>query len=168
MVNIKRWLKHCFMPPWYWRLKFSNATLSSIEQAITQSEHLHKGELRFAIENALAPIWVWRGMSVYQRATEIFSSLRIWDTEENSGVLIYLLLADREVHILADRGIAGKVAQAEWQSIAEVMQGEFKQDHYQAGALQGISLITDLLAKHFPPGANKLNELPNRPVIIRQ
>ena len=156
------------MPPWYWRSKFSSVTLNAIEQAITQSEHLHNGELRFAVENSLSPLWVWRGMSVHQRATEVFSNLRIWDTEDNSGVLIYLLLADREVHILADRGIARLVTQLEWQTIAEAMQKEFQQGDYRAGALQGIMLITELLAKHFPPKATKLNELPNRPVIIKK
>lgn len=168
MVNIKRWLKHCFMPPWYWRRKFSKAVLNQIEQAITQSEPLHRGELRFAIENALEPLWVWQGMSVAQRANELFANLRVWDTEENCGVLIYLLLADREVHILADRGIAKQVTQTEWRAIAEAMQAEFQKGRYQTGSLVGIAQITALLAKHFPPGPEKLNELPNKPVIVRK
>lgn len=167
MVNLQRWLKHCFMPPWYWRRKFPKASLRAIEDAITQSETLHRAELRLAVENALPPSAVWRGMTARQRAAMVFAHLGIWDTEENNGVLIYLQLADREVHILADRGIANYVTLEQWQVIATAMQREFHQGHYQAGALLGIQQISQLLAEHFPPGANKLNELPNQPVIIK-
>ena len=86
MVNIKRWFIHAFMPPWRWRAAFPAAVLNDIEKAVKLSECQHRGELRFAVENALAPTWVWRGMSGRQRATEVFSILRVWDTEENSGV----------------------------------------------------------------------------------
>jgi len=166
MVNFKRWLVHAFMPPWRWRLAFPAATLKAIETAVRESERLHSGELRFAVENALTPIQVWRGVSARQRAIAVFSNLRVWDTEENSGVLIYVLLADREVHIVADRGIARRVAQADWDAIAKVMQECFKQGDFKRGALEGIERITALLASHFPPGRENPNELPDRPVII--
>lgn len=168
MVNIKRWFFHTFMPPWRWRLVFPAAVLKDIERAVKQSEHLHRGELRFAIENALAPTWVWRGMSARQRATEVFSNLRVWDTEENSGVLIYLLLADREVHIVADRGIARCVPQAEWDAVAQAMQKAFKLGDFRRGSLEGIERITTMLATHFPPGADNPNELSNKPVIVKR
>ncbi len=127
---------------------------------------LHNGELRFAVENALAPGWVWRGMSARQRATEIFSNLRVWDTEENSGVLIYVLLADTEVHIVADCGIAARVAQTEWDAIAGAIQGAFRQGDFRNGELRGIEGITTILAAHFPAKANNINELPDMPIII--
>lgn len=168
MVNIKRWFFHTFMPPWRWRLVFPAAVLKDIERAVKQSEHLHRGELRFAIENALAPTWVWRGMSARQRATEVFSNLRVWDTEENSGVLIYLLLADREVHIVADRGIARCVPQAEWDAVAQAMQKAFRLGDFRFGSLEGIERITTMLATHFPPGADNPNELSNKPVIVKR
>ena len=168
MVNIKRWFLHTFMPPWRWRLAFPAAVLKDIEMAVKRSEHLHRGELRFAIENTLAPSWVWRGMSARQRATEVFSNLRVWDTEENSGVLIYLLLADREVHIVADRGIARRVPQAEWDAVAFAMQKAFRLGDFRRGSLEGIERITSLLAIHFPPSADNPNELSNKPVIIRR
>ena len=141
MVNIRRWFLHTFMPPWRWRLAFPAAVLKDIEMAVKQSERQHRGELRFAVENTLAPSWVWHGMSARQRATDLFSNLRVWDTEENSGVLIYLLLADREVHIVADRGIAGRVPQAEWDAVAQAMQkafrqGDFRQSEGRAEPLQ--------------------------------
>ena len=168
MVNIKRWLSHCFLPPWYWRMKFSKDALTKLERAITLSEQRHSGELRFAIENSLAPMWVWQGMSIKHRAIELFSQLRVWDTEENSGVLIYLLLADRKVQILADRGIDRLVEHAEWQIIADSMQAEFRNDNFLEGSLLGIEKITALLASHFPPGNTNPNELPNRPVIVKR
>lgn len=167
MVNIKRWFRHVFMPPWRWRVLFPKAVLDGIEKAVKQSEYRHSGELRFAVEGALAPGQVWRGMSARQRAVEVFSNLRVWDTEENSGVLIYLLLADREVHIVADRGITRRVVQAEWDAVAEAMQKEFQRGDFLRGALHGIERITMLLAAHFPPGAGNHNELSNKPVIVK-
>ncbi len=166
MVSIKRWLKHVLMPPWRWRLAFPKAVLKEIEQAIKQSEHQHSGELRFAVENALAPVWVWRGKSARYRATEVFANLRVWDTEDNSGVLIYVLLADREVHIVADRGIAKCVTQSEWDAIAQTMQTAFKQGDFRHGALEGIEQITKHLVAHFPAKSDNPNELSDQPVII--
>jgi len=154
------------MPPWRWRVAFPKAVLNDIEQAIKQSEHQHRGELRFAVENALAPRWVWFGKSAQHRASEIFSNLRVWDTEENSGVLIYLLLADREVHIVADRGIAKRVAQAEWNAIAQSMKTAFKLGDFRRGSLEGIEDITKLLVTHFPANMENPNELANTPIII--
>lgn len=166
MVNFKRWLIHAFMPPWRWRVAFPAKVLRDIENAVTESERLHSGELRFAVENALSPIQVWRGVSARRRATEVFSELRVWDTEENSGVLIYVLLADREVHIVADRGIARRVNQSDWDAIARSMREQFKHGDFKRGSLDGIGRITALLAKHFPPGPANPNELPNQPVIL--
>ena len=166
MVTIKRWLLHTFIPPW--RLACPAAVLKAIEMAVKQSERQHRGELRFAIENALAPGWVWRGMSARQRATELFANLRVWDTEENSGVLIYLLLADKEVHIVADRGIAKLVSQTEWDAVAQTMQKAFRLGDFQRGSLEGIECITLILATHFPPGADNPNELANKPVIVKR
>ena len=168
MVAIKRWFLHTFMPPWRWRLAFPAAVLKDIEMAVKQSERQHRGELRFAIENALAPSWVWRGMSARQRATDVFSNLRVWDTEKNSGVLIYLLLADREVHIVADRGIARRVPQAEWDAVAQAMQKAFRLGDFRRGSLEGIERITIMLANHFPAGADNPNELSNKPVIVKR
>lgn len=168
MVKLSRWLKHAFMPPWCWHLSFPVDVLKDIEKAVKHSESQHSGELRFAIENALSPSWVWLGMTAHHRATEIFSNLRVWDTEENSGVLIYIELADHEVHILADRGISKCVAESEWDRIAQLMKHEFQQGRFREGSLQGIQEITRLLAKHFPANSDNTNELPNRPVIIRR
>lgn len=167
MVNkIKRWFLHAFTPPWRQRVLFPKATLKAIEMAIQQSETTHSGELRFVIENTLHSSQVWQGVSSQQRALALFSNLRIWDTEENSGVLIYLLLAERTVHIIADRGINKCVTQGEWDDIARAMQSEFRLGNFQGGSLIGIERITALLACHFPANADNPNELSNVPVII--
>jgi uncharacterized membrane protein len=166
MVNFKRWFKHALMPPWAWRRAFPQSTLDAIEAAIRASETTHGGEIRFAIENSLPGTLVWRGMSGRERAIEMFSNLRVWDTEHNSGVLIYLLLADHDIEIVADRGIAARVGHAEWESIAQGMEAAFRQGEYARGALQGIDRVGALLAQHFPSAGHNPDELANRPVIV--
>lgn len=167
MVNkIKRWFLHAFIPPWRQRVLFPKTTLKAIETAIAQSETTHSGELRFAIENALSSGQVWNDVSSQQRALELFAKFHVWDTEENSGVLIYLLLAERTVHIIADRGINKRVTQAEWDDIARAMQSEFRLGNFQRGSLLGIERITALLARHFPATTDNPNELPDAPIIV--
>jgi uncharacterized membrane protein len=169
MVRFKRWFRHAFLPPWRWQLLFSKNVLTAIEVAVRQSEAHHRGEIRFAIENALPPSRVWHGVSAWHRATEVFSNLRIWDTEDNCGVLIYVLVADRQVHIVADRGIHKHVQQAEWDAIASTMSKHYIQGDFQRGSIEGIAQITALLSDKFPATGDKLiNELPDRPVIIRR
>jgi uncharacterized membrane protein len=167
MVNLGRWFKHLFMPPWAWRRAFPQAALDAIEAAIRQSEARHNGEIRFAIETSLAPARVWRGISGRERAIEVFADLRVWDTEHNSGVLIYLLLADHDIEIVADRGIAAQVEQSAWNAVAQEMEAAFRQGAFERGALQGIEHVSELLATHFPPLDRNPNELANRPVIVR-
>ena len=166
MVNFKRWLKHMFMPPWAWRRAFPQAALDAIEAAIGASETAHGGEVRFAIENSLPGVLAWRGMSGRERAIEMFSNLRVWDTEHNSGVLIYLLLADHDIEIVADRGIAAQVDPAAWEAVAQTMEAAFRQGEFERGALAGIQQISVLLASHFPPSGHNPDELANRPVIL--
>jgi uncharacterized membrane protein len=168
MVKLKRWFRHLFMPPWTWRRAFPQATLDAIEAAVRDSEMRHGGEIRFAIENSLAPSLVWRGMSGRERAVEMFANLRVWDTEHNSGVLVYLLLADRDIEIVADRGIAARVDPAVWEQVAQAMEAAFRQGDFERGALAGIEMIGALLAAHFPPTGNNPDELANRPVVLRR
>jgi len=168
MVNIKRLLKHLFMLPWAWRRAFPQATLDAIEAAIQASETTHGGEIRFAIENSLPGILAWRGMRGRERAIEMFSNLRVWDTEYNSGVLVYLLLADHDIEIVADRGINARVDPAAWEAVAQTMEAAFRQGEFERGALAGIEQISALLATHFPPSGHNPDELANRPVILRR
>ena len=103
--TMKRILDHLIYPPWRVRRAFPAKTLKAIEDAVAASESLHRGELRFVVEAGLSFSELWRGTTARQRALAVFSDLHVWDTEDNSGVLIYVLLADRQVEILADRGI---------------------------------------------------------------
>lgn len=154
------------MPPWAWRRAFPQATLDAIEAAIHASETRHGGEIRFAVENSLPGILVRRGISGRERAIEMFSNLRVWDTEHNSGVLVYLLLADHDIEIVADRGIAARVDPATWETVAQTMEAAFRQGEFERGALEGIRQISALLAQNFPPSGQNPDELVNRPVIL--
>lgn len=166
MPRITRWLRHLFMPPWAWRSAFPKATLDAIEAAIAAGEATHGGEIRFAIENSLPAILAWRGMPARERAIEVFSNLGVWDTEHNSGVLVYLLLADHDIEIVADRGVAARVDDGAWETIAHAMEAAFRQGDFERGALEGVHGVSALLAAHFPPLESNPDELRNRPVIV--
>lgn len=109
---------------------------------------------------------MWQNLPAYQRAVEIFAEHRVWDTEENTGVLIYLCLADQEVHILADRGINRCVRPEYWEAIIAAMREEFLRNRFEQGSILGIARVTEVLAKHFPAAENNQNELPDRPTVI--
>ena len=145
---------------------FPRKTLLAIEQAIKASETAHAGEIRFAVEGALDGTPLYRGQSARARALEVFSLLRVWDTEHNNGVLIYVLLADRDVEVVADRGIHAKVGSHEWEKICRTMETAFRQAKYEWGAVSGIEAVTQHLAQHFPAVGGERNELPDRPVIL--
>lgn len=162
----KRVCRHLFISPLALKKRFPKAVLQRIEQAIAECEQTHFGELRFALELNLPLLDVLRKKSGQQRAVEVFSQLRVWDTEQNNGVLIYLLLADHDFEILADRGIHQHVGTQEWARISHEMEGLFKQGQFEAGALHGVTQISILLTRHYPANSNNHNELPNAPVII--
>lgn len=166
MSRVGRLVRHLLAPPWAVRRAFPAATLDAIEAAIGDSETRHRGELRFAVEAGLDFLPVWHGETARERAVEVFSDLRVWDTEENSGVLIYVQLVDRKVEILADRGISSRVAQAEWDAICREMEKAFRGQRYEQGALAAIRRVGALLATHFPARLLNPNELPDRPVRL--
>ena len=130
--------------------RFPESALRAIEAAIAEGEARHAPEIRFAVEAALDPRAILRGLTPRERAIDVFSELRVWDTEHNTGVLIYLLLADRDVEIVADRGVAAHVTPAEWEGICREMERHLREGRYEAGALAGIRAASDLLVRHFP------------------
>lgn len=140
--------------------------MRNIETAIAHSEFGHSGEIRFVVEAALHPYDLVRGKTARQRAIEVFSRLGIWDTQDNSGVLIYLLLADRDIEIVADRGINSRVSAGDWESICRQMESAFKRGMFESGVLNGIDEISRVLRRHFPAGAQNQNELPDTPVVL--
>lgn len=165
-MGIKRISKHLLANRWRVRRAFSRHALASIEQAIKASEATHAGQIRFVVEGALDGAPLFRHQSARERALDVFSQLRIWDTAQNNGVLIYLLLADRNVEIIADRGIDAKVGSAGWEEICTTMKAEFSKANFEGGAIKGIQAATQHLAMHFPKNGASENELPDAPLVI--
>jgi uncharacterized membrane protein len=163
-MSLQRTMQHLFTPHWVALRAFPAATLAKIEQAIKASERAHRGEIRFAIEAALSLREL--RLSTRQRARQVFAELGVWDTEENSGVLIYVQLVDRRIEIVADRGIAAKVLQAEWDAICRTMERSFKAGRFADGAHEAIQAVTAILVRHFPAGAVNPDELPDKPVVL--
>ncbi len=149
-MNLQRILRHLLMTHWRQRHAFPPATLHAIREAITASERRYSGQIRFAVEGALHGMPLLRGQTPRQRALEVFANLHLWDTNERNGVLIYVLLADRAVEIVVDRGAHQRADTAHWHRICHEMQAKFRDGHYREGAIGGIEAVTEVMAVHFP------------------
>ena len=165
-MKIKRIVKHLLVTDGQLRRAFPRSALNKIEAAIKASETVHVGEIRFAVEGALDGSPLFKGQSARNRAIDLFSQLRVWDTQHNTGVLIYLLLADRAVEIVADRGIHARVDTQEWSKVCRQMETAFRQSNYEAGVVTGVQAVTEHLVKHFPADGHNANELPDKPVVL--
>lgn len=168
-MQIGRLIRHATATHWRTRMLFPAATLDAIEQAIKRAELTHAGEIRFAIETALTPRHILNDVTPRAHALEVFSHLRVWDTDANNGVLIYVQLADRNVEIVADRGLQGRVSPAEWEAVCRLMEEHFRAGRFQVGAIAGVDAIGNLLARHFPQRPDKAihsNQLPDRPTLL--
>lgn len=161
-----RALRHLFAPSATRR--FPAALLARITAAIHASEATHTGEVCFAVEAALPASRVLAGLDARTRAREVFAQLGVWDTAANNGVLLYLLLADQRLEIVADRGFDGRVSSDQWRKICIAVEGHLRDGDYEAAALAGIERLSALVAAHFPPvdGATDINELPNTARIL--
>jgi uncharacterized membrane protein len=165
-MGIKRIGRHLLEHHWRARRIFTPKVLADIEQAIKLTEATHSGQLRFVVEGALDGKPLFRDQPARERALDIFSDLRIWDTAHNNGVLIYLLLADRKVEIVADRGIDARVGASGWHNICAAMEADFKAGNFEAGVIRGIGAVSKQLAAHFPRQRGGKNELPDAPVVM--
>jgi len=165
-MSIKRIARHLVQHHWRAKQIFPHAVLGRIEQAIRQGEATHSGQVRFVVEGALDGRPLFHNQPARERALDVFSHLRIWDTAHNNGVLIYLLLADRDVEIVADRGIHAKVSEAGWEAICRAMEAEFASGQFERGVIGGIAAVSRELAKHFPPQGPHANELPDAPIVM--
>ncbi|NIO39172.1 MAG: hypothetical protein GTO41_02610 [Burkholderiales bacterium] len=165
-MNLARIAKHLWIPDWWAHRVFPNQVLDRVQAAVRASERLHRGELCFVIEGDLELMALLEGVTPRRRAEYLFSQLRVWDTEENSGVLIYVQLIDHHIEIIADRGISAKVDQSEWDSICTAMQSALHGGNYEEGSLAAINAITALLQRYFPADEENPDELPNRPVRL--
>lgn len=165
-----RFLRHVASIPWHTRLVFGRRTQEALEQAVARARQTHRGQIRVAIEGALNPRQLWQGMSARARALQVFAALRVWDTEQNNGVLVYILLADRAIEIVADRGLRERVRTAEWSAVVELMKDHFRERRFRDGGIAGIEAAGVLLARHFPrePAADGPagNEDADRPTLL--
>lgn len=165
-MDIARIFRHLATPAWRRNQLLPATSLARIEQAISGAERQHRGEIRFAVESALDLTPLLRGISARERAIEVFANLRVWDTEENNGVLIYLLLADHDVEIVADRGIHARVGAAGWEGICATMEAQFRAGNFEQGVLDGIRRVSAFLTQHFPGPDQHGDELPDKPVLL--
>jgi uncharacterized membrane protein len=165
-MGIKRIGKHLVEHHWRARRVFPQKVLDRIEQAIKAGEATHSGQVRFVVEGALDGAPLLRDQPARERALDIFSHLRIWDTAHNNGVLVYLLLADRNVEIIADRGINARVGHEGWEKICREMEADFRTGQFETGVVKGIAAVSKELATYFPQTGPHPNELPDKPLVI--
>jgi hypothetical protein len=166
LKSLRRIIRHLSSGNAAVRRAFPHSALDAIERAIRETELHCDGQLRFSVEAALDLAPLLAGQSARERAVEVFSRLRVWDTEHNNGVLIYLLLADRDVEIVVDRGVHARVGQQAWEAICQEMEAAFRYGKFEEGVLTGIRSVGRLLAQHYPRAGEKVNELPDRPVLM--
>jgi hypothetical protein len=165
-MKFGRLLRHLFTTRWSTRRDFPPAVLDAIEQAIGECESRHGGEIRFVVETAFDLPELWRDLPPRQRALQLFGQYGVWDTVHNNGVLIYVLMADHDVEIVADRGIAQHITQAEWQTVCRQMESHYRAGRFKDGSVVGILGVGALLGRHFPGSQRSDNELPNQPVLL--
>lgn len=163
-MNFSRLARHIFMPRRGLRRAFDESALIAIEKAIADTETTHGGEIRVALEASLEPAELFSDLTPRERALQAFSQLGVWDTELNNGVLIYVLWADHDVEIVADRGFNGRVSAQQWSDVCQRMEQLFSQGAAAQAIIAGIQASGALIAQHFP--AVDRNELPDRPVVL--
>lgn len=163
-----RLIRHALKTPQSVNRAFPPATLQKIQDAIAEGERMHSGEIRFAVEAALPWSYLRRNAPARERAEMVFAKLRVWDTEHNNGVLIYVELADHRIEIVADRGSARHAPPARWSEITNMMRERFKTGEFEAGSVAAVCAINAILAEHFrlPDGARNPNELPDAPTVL--
>jgi uncharacterized membrane protein len=166
MSWLKRFFRHVWMSPIILRRQFSSATLDAIGRAVAEGEKRHRGQVRFVVEAELTTAQLWAGVSARQRAIDVFSMLRVWDSEENCGVLIYLLLADHKVEIVADRGIDRHVGEERWREICREIEHAYRKGDFLVGSVTGVEKISAELAQYFPAVGESRNEQPDAPIVM--
>ncbi len=164
-ARLQRLLRHRWVDDADLRRALPAKVLASLQAQVAASEQRHSGEICLHIETGLPWRAVWRGTTARERAVALFGKLRVWDTEHNNGVLIYLLMADNAIELVADRGLMRKVPQATWEALVARMGEAFREGQFERGLRQAIEQVSTLLEQHFPlaPGQANPNELPDVP-----
>lgn len=163
-----RWLRllqHRLLDETDVRRALDAQAMARLQARVEASERRHTGEIRLAVEAGLPLSYLWNDLSARDRAVTLFGKLRVWDTEQNNGVLIYLLMADHAIEIVADRGLSRAVDSTQWQSILQTMRAAFQAGQFEQGLNQAIDAVDTLLAERFPAGESDVshNELPDTP-----
>ena len=163
----RRLLKHLWLDEDDTARAIPPELVERLARRVAASERRHTGEVRIYVEAGLPLSYLLRGAKPRERAVAMFGKLRIWDTEQNNGVLIYLLLAEHAIEIVADRGVARHVPHAQWQAVVEHMRTAFREGRFEDGLTHALEEVSALLVQHFPaaPGAANANELPDAPVL---
>jgi uncharacterized membrane protein len=171
LTRLKRWIKHRWQGENASSKVLPPEVLAQLSQAVQASERLHSGEIRIYVEASLPFSYLWRtdplAQIIRSRALSMFGKLRVWDTACNTGVLIYLLMAERSIEIVADRGLNDKVSQQTWQTLVQTMRVPFQRGEFAAGLRLAIDEVHGLLAAHFPLSSSETNpnELPDEPIL---
>jgi uncharacterized membrane protein len=165
--RLQRIFKHRWLDEADMRRAIPAAVSEQLARRVAASEQRHSGEVRFYIEAGLPMSYLWQDLTPHDRAVAMFSKLRVWDTAQNNGVLIYLLLAEHAIEIVADRGLNAHVGPEEWRQIVGRMGAAFKDGRFEDGLTQALEEVSALLVQHFPlqPGEVNVNELPDEPVL---
>jgi uncharacterized membrane protein len=166
MVTVKRLLKHLFYSPMQAARVFPPGVLDALGAEVARSETRHRGEIRFLIEPALPGLSLLRGESPRARAQKLFFREGVADTQERNGVLLYLLLADRDLEIIVDAGVHAREPASTWASIAARMEAHYRAGRFLEGSRDGIAAVSEVLARHYPPEGANPNELPDRPQVL--
>ena len=168
MNRLLRILRHRWLDETDARRALDTAALARLAERVRRSETRHSGEIRLCVEAGLPLSYLWRGAPPRERALAMFGKLRVWDTEHNNGVLIYLLLAERAIEIVADRGLSRHVDAGSWQTMARQMSVAFKAGRFEEGLAATVDQVDALLMQHFAlaDGERNPNELPDQPVVI--
>lgn len=165
-TDLARIARHMTTTRWQVRRAFPPTSLAAIEQAVRACEAMHDAEIRFVVEGALDGLPLLRGQTARERAIEVFSLLRVWDTERNSGVLIYVLLADHCIEIVADRGIHERVGAQRWEALCKRMEAAFRAADFERGAIACIEEVAQEIGRRLPSQASRGNELPDAPTLL--
>ena len=165
-MDWRRFWRHVVMTPGKARRAFPDSVRQAIERCVAEHERRHRGEIRFVIEAELTTAQLWAGLSARARAIDLFARLGVWDTAERTGVLVYVLLADHAVELVADRGICARVDASEWNAICSAMVAHYREGRFEAGSISGIGAIAGRLEQLFPATGANADELPDRPVLI--
>ena len=166
-TRLGRILRHRWLDEADTRKAIPPDLLQRLAQRVHASEMRHTGQIRIYVEAGLPMSYLWRGATARQRAVTLFGKLRVWDKEHNNGVLIYLLLAERAIEIVADRGVDRHVAPEEWKAIVARMSAAFREERIEDGLTQALEEVSALLVQYFPlaNGEANRNELPDEPVL---